>query len=355
MASLPAQRPPARSVFVVGANGYIGAAVVRAFVRAGWRVFGLVRRAESGVAIVAEEATPIVGTLDKPDGWLPGLFRQTRAVDVVVNCIEPFPNYEEPFRQVIALTRRLAEESQRHGVRPLLLWCSGSKDYGPTRLHGDPALVPATEETALQNAIDAVRRRTDMSLEALAELRDAVDAVLLRPPTVYGYTSGYYGPLLDYAAAERAAGARALRVRGDPNAIMHAMHIDDCGEGFVALAEHRDRAALAGQSFNLASYRYETAREVADAVAAEYGFPDGADVSLETRPGPSMSGFVDLGFNLSQWVGSDKIRQLTGWTDRRLPFSENLAVYRAAYDAAQGHENVALVKNRIASLSSALK
>jgi hypothetical protein len=68
-----------------------------------------------------------------------------------------------------------------------------------------------------------------------------------------------------------------------------------------------------------------------------------------------MSGFVDLGFNLSQWVGSDKIRQLTGWTDRRLPFSENLAVYRAAYDAAQGHENVALVKNRVAGFSSVLK
>lgn len=47
----------------------------------------------------------------------------------------------------------------------------------------------------------------------------------------------------------------------------------------------------------------------------------------------------------SQWIGSDKIRNVTGWSDKRMLFAENLGVYRRAYEYAAtiGHDDVARV------------
>lgn len=42
-----------------------------------------------------------------------------------------------------------------------------------------------------------------------------------------------------------------------------------------------------------------------------------------------------MGF--SQWVGSEKIRKLTGWTDKRRLFSEEIGVYRRSFELATGN------------------
>lgn len=47
-----------------------------------------------------------------------------------------------------------------------------------------------------------------------------------------------------------------------------------------------------------------------------------------------------LGFGYSQWVSSEKIRALTGWSDRRMLFGENISVYRKAYETAKSIKTV---------------
>jgi hypothetical protein len=44
----------------------------------------------------------------------------------------------------------------------------------------------------------------------------------------------------------------------------------------------------------------------------------------------------------SQWVGSPKLRADTGWTDKRMLFSEGIQQYRLGYEAAKelGFEKV---------------
>lgn len=80
------------------------------------------------------------------------------------------------------------------------------------------------------------------------------------------------------------------------------------------------------------SKRYETLGEFGTALAAEYGFPGGAEfgVSPDQMPKPLSGTWQNyvLVFGYSQWVGSDKIREVTGWTDKRPLFSDNLRVYR---------------------------
>lgn len=90
--------------------------------------------------------------------------------------------------------------------------------------------------------------------------------------------------------------------------------------------------------------------EVGDALAAEYGFTGGARFGLapEEIPADDMTGLLVFGW--IQWVDSDKIRQVTGWADRRPLFSENVGVYRLAYGAAktQGSDNVGSISRRTA-------
>ncbi len=57
---------------------------------------------------------------------------------------------------------------------------------------------------------------------------------------------------------------------------------------------------------------------------------DGADVSML-----SVHGLA----NFWQWVGSDKLRSLTGWRERMPSFVDGMGQYRLAYEAHQRRLN----------------
>ncbi|KAH7126120.1 hypothetical protein EDB81DRAFT_810436 [Dactylonectria macrodidyma] len=335
-----------RTVLVTGANGYIGSAICRAFVRAGWKTFGLIRKAEAATELELAEAIPVVGTFTD-HGFLDALYEKSQTFDAIVSCTEQFPGYAAHFAQVMGLVQILAAKSNENGVRPLVLWSSGCKDYGVTAVHGAPDLSPHTEESPF-NGPELVRERQE-SCMTIFDHPKLFDAVLLRPTCVFGLSSSYYGAMFDFVADEAATGAKTLRVPNNPDSIMHATHVDDCAESYLALAQYKDRKAIAGQAFNISSHRYETTREVTEALAKEYGFEGGVEfVSPAEAPTSYPSGLHSL-FGFSQWVGSDKIRQTIGWTDKRLLFSQNVAVHRRAYEALKerGHGNIATVQHRI--------
>ncbi|KAI9151406.1 hypothetical protein HJFPF1_08608 [Paramyrothecium foliicola] len=335
-----------RTVLVIGSNGYIGSAVCRAFVRAGWHTYGLIRRPQGAATFAAQEILPVVGSL-ADFSWLDGFLNTAGgSVDVIVGCVEP-PDYAKYYTEALQVFRRIAQASAKHGVKPLVLWSSGCKDYGTGPVDGTPGLAPHTEESPL-NGPDLIKPRTEYSLRVL-EHHDFFDAAVLRPTNVYGYSSSYYGTLFTYAEKARVAGTQTLQLAGiDPRSIMHAMHVDDCGEAYVALAEYPERAQVHGQCFNISSGEYSTAGSVLQALGEEYGFPGGAEFIESTRAEDQPSFDVAINFGFSQWVGSDKIRKLTGWTDRRLPLTENLHVYRLAYEyaVASADEDVARMRER---------
>lgn len=343
-----------RTVFVTGASGYIGAAVCRAFVRAGWKTFGFIRRPEAAKELIEAEAIPVIGTFTD-HGFLGGLYEQANTFDVIVSCTEQLPGYAAHFDEVLGLVKALADTSNSSGVKPLVLWSSGCKDYGTTPVHGASDLAPHTEESPL-NGPDLLQERTSKCM-TIFDHSDSFDGVVLRPTNVFGYSSSYYGAMFSYAASEAARGAKVLEIPADPNSVMHGMHVDDCAEAYVALAEHADRTSVAGQAFNISAHRYETTGEIGAALAKEYGFKNGVKFVPMNEAADSFPGAMHFVFSFSQWVGSDKIRQLTGWKDRRAPFSEDVSIYRTAYDVmnAKGDFNIAAVRNRMLGTFSAGK
>ncbi|KAF4469515.1 hypothetical protein FALBO_3606 [Fusarium albosuccineum] len=335
-----------RNVLVTGANGYIGSAVCRAFARAGWQTFGLIRRPEAAKELILSEVIPVVGSFTDLT-FLDTLFEQVNTFDAIISCTEKLPGYAAHFEEVISCVKALAEKSNQNGIRPLVLWSSGCKDYGTTDVHGTPGLAPHVEESPL-NGPEVLKERTTSSAKVF-DYGNLFDAAVIRPTCVFGYSSSYYGSMFDFAAARKEEGAEVLKIPGNPNSIMHATHVDDCAEAYVALAEHPDRAVISGQYFNISGYRYETAKEVTSAIAQEYGFKGGVEFVPASEAGPSFPGGLHYVFSFSQWVGSDKIRSVCGWKDRRALFSRAVHVHRLAYEALKegNNANVAEVQKRM--------
>lgn len=230
------------------------------------------------------------------------------------------------------------------GVRTLVLFSSGCKDYGMTGKHGDANLAPHTESSPL-NAVPFLQARTKSAAGLLEDAKNGnlpFDVVVLRPTNVYGYSSSFYGYFFAWADKAKKDGNKALRVAADPNTIMHSVHVDDCAQAYVSLAEHSIRDEIKSQAFNISNARYETLREVCEALAKSYG------LSLEyEKPRPyedMVLGTIEAIIQYSQWVSSDKIRRLTGWKEQRAYFTAGIAQYRMSFEAALAAKHQGVVK-----------
>lgn len=127
-------------------------------------------------------------------------------------------------------------------------------------------------------------------------------------------------------------------IKENPKTILHALHVEDCGRAYVALASAL-RPKVAGQTYNISSSRYETLDEIARALAKEFALPgieyrDVKEVWGENdRPGTNVARML-MGF--SQWTSSEKLRKETGWREERSLFNDTMGVYRGAWEVAVG-------------------
>ncbi|RAO73754.1 uncharacterized protein BHQ10_009766 [Talaromyces amestolkiae] len=329
-------------VLVTGANGYIGNAVAKAFNRAGWTTYGLIRRAADASDLSQNEIYPIIGT---PQDISLTENQEHCVFDVVVSNTEDWSDYDGHFRHVKAMLTHIGKRTWHiTGVRTLVLFSSGCKDYGITGKHGDADLAPHMESSPL-NVFPFLQARTKSAAALLEDGNNGnlpFDVVVLRPTNVYGYGSSFYGYLFAWADKAKKDGNKVLRVAADPNTIMHSTHVDDCALAYLSLAEHPVRDEIKGQAFNISNARYETLREVCEALAKSY------ELSVEYEEPRAFKdiklGMIEAIVQYSQWVSSDKIRQLTGWKEQRAFFAAGIAQYRMSFEAALAAKHQGTVK-----------
>ncbi|KAF9874980.1 nad dependent epimerase [Colletotrichum karsti] len=329
-----------KTVFVTGANGYIGNAVARAFVAAGWTTYGLVRSLSAATALAQEEIIPIIGAIDDLSAHANIQSHLPATLDAVVSVTENVLDYIPHYQNTVQLLRAIGTASSAAGKKPLTIFTSGCKDYGiGPHYHGAPGLAPHTEESPL-NPIPFLANRTTYAKKIL-DHTDAFAPVLVRPTNVYGRSSSFYKAFFD-VAAKAAAEGKPLLLPVSPDTIIHALHVDDCGEAYVAIASHPNIEEIEGQTFNISAQTYETVDKIADALVKEYDikagkkYVDASDLKEGENPWPP--GIIDF----PQWTDSSKLTNLTGWKHHRPLFAENLHVYRIACDAAKvaGHEGI---------------
>jgi len=333
--------PP--TVFVTGANGYIGNAVARAFVRAGWITYGLVRSQSSCAALAVEEIIPIVGSIDDTSSYDSILNAIPTALNAIVSTTEALSDYVPHFNHTLSLLRTLADATVKTGgSKPLVIFTSGCKDYGVgPHYDGEPGLTPHTEDLPI-NPPPLLALRAQNATK-IFDHTDLFRPVLVRPTNVYGRSASYYaGFFLLAEAAVRTASSVVLPSK--PNAVLCALHVDDCGDAYVAIASHMKLESVEGQIFNISPRRYETVKEVTTALLKEYDIKADPEYVSPEEWQPRDQPWLAMLVGFPQWTDSTKLRNLTGWTDHRPLFAETIGIYRKAFEAADELKDPAVRK-----------
>jgi nucleoside-diphosphate-sugar epimerase len=242
---------------VTGATGFIGGRLAQRLVREGYSVRCLVRASSDTSRLDELDVQTAVGDLTTAGS----LARAVEGCDYVFHCgalVSDWATTEEIVRTNVEGTRNLLEASVGAPVRRFI-------HFSTTDVYGYP------DGAAIDEAYTATRFRNwyaQTKLDAEAEVRrvertDALDAVILRPATVYG--PGSTDVIGEIARAIQ--GRHMLLVDGG-RAVAGLCYVDNLMDAAVLALSHE---AAPGRAFNVSDGLGITWREFTDDLAEGLG------------------------------------------------------------------------------------
>ncbi|GLH96311.1 NAD-dependent epimerase/dehydratase family protein [Phytohabitans aurantiacus] len=275
-------------VLVLGATGYVGAAVADHLADAGHEVVELSRTARP-----ERPRQQRIADLADPRALTAAV---TADIDAVVHAATPTGDAGTDAAAVDALTAPL-----RGTGRPFL-YTSGIWVLGPTG--SDPV-----DETTPTNPIPIVGYRPAIERQALAAHEHGVRSIVIRPGIVHGRGGGIPALLVDLARQHGAP-----RYVGDKQVRWPAVHVDDLADLFVLALER----APGGSIWHGVA---EPAVSVVD-LAAAAGSAAGLTASPQAWPVEQASAALGAPFAaalaLSQHISGDLARDKLAWKPDRV-------------------------------------
>jgi nucleoside-diphosphate-sugar epimerase len=278
-------------VFVTGATGFIGSAVVRELLGAGHEVVGLARSDDGAVAVTAAGAIVHRGDV----GDLDSLMAAAGVADGVIHTA---------FNHDFTIPRKVAAAADARAVqamgealagtgRPLVI-TSGTGGLAPGRL--------ATEDTAPDLTRDPVGRYAVEELAVSFTGRGVRASVMRFPPTVHG--RGDHGFVARLVEIARATGFSAYPGEGANR--WPAVHRLDAAHLFRLAVE----SAPGGARLHGVSEEGIRVREIAEAIGRGLAVPVR---SITAEEAPAHFGFLAAFFSLDCPASSASTRTLLGW------------------------------------------
>ncbi|KAI9015638.1 hypothetical protein DFJ74DRAFT_680995 [Hyaloraphidium curvatum] len=297
---------------VLGAGGYIGLAVVRAFASAGYEVFAVARRDSQADEITRAGGNPIICSVTDVSKW-----RHAAALSsCVVMCSGSARTPPEEHRAMFdAILRVTLETTREVGTgRKTLIYTCGLAVFG----NADTILAQRTvEETSElgQGLWPGILSRREIEKELLAN--GEVNGIVIRPGYVYGASGGPLGGFIREAMLKG-----TITGYGDPEAPVSAVHVDDLAECYVLAAQHGD--VVRGQAFNLSNLNSERRRSCYAAIARAVGLPESAVTFSPAPPNMTM-------LTRAMYAPAHKAANLLGWRQRRPSFVDGIARWVREY------------------------
>src|SRR5262245_13926165 len=166
-------------IFLTGATGYVGSAVLDALIKGGHQVTGLARDARKAKKLERRGATAVVGQLGQPETWI----EPARKHDGYIHAaLDKAPRTVASDKAAI---EAIIGAAQHDGGHVPVLFTSVLWVIGPT-------VQPADETTPLNPAAISAWR---VPHEQLVLNAPGIRPIVVRPGLVFGGDRGYFGDL----------------------------------------------------------------------------------------------------------------------------------------------------------------
>ncbi len=289
-------------VFVTGASGFIGSAVVAELQRRGHKVVGLARSSASAEALAKAGASVHRGDIADPDSVVPAL----KNVDAVIHTAfnHDFSQYAENCASDGRLLAAMAEALV--GTNKPLIATSGTnvtvgREFASEQ---DPA-----SDQAPRGASEVFLNYADRGVRT---------AVVRLPPSVYGPGDTAFIPALIALARERGI---AGYVQDGQNR-WSAVHREDAARLFCDVLEQ----VQPGARYHGVGESGIAFRTIAEAISASVGVPvkQIADEQVDQHFGwPGMFARLDMSA-VSDWT-----RETTGWSPKEAGLIDTMRGYQS--------------------------
>ena len=304
-------------IFLTGATGYIGSAVLDAIIKGGHRVTAIARDPEKAEKLLAKGATPVIAELGLPKMYLPLLM----SADAVVHtAFESSPSGVQVDR--LALETMLTAQRDAmaaDGKARAFIYTSGVWVLGRT--------TKAAEEDFPLDPPPHVAWRPEHEDLVLAAAASGLRPVVIRPGVVYGGGRGIVSDLIKDTLNG------IVRVVGPGKNHWPCVYDHDLGDLYVRILE----APLAVGIFHANDEEDERVSDIVEAIAGQV--PQRPDIRYmpiaEARK--KLGTYADA-LALDQKVRSPKARAL-GWSPSQTGVANSVARLVEEYRNAQREKN----------------
>jgi nucleoside-diphosphate-sugar epimerase len=219
-------------IFLTGATGYIGSAVLDVLVRAGHDVTALVRNNEKARAVARRGAHPVIGDLAEPDSYRGAADAQDGYVHAAYDARSGRgPAIERTaLDTIIAAAKRPRTAGSATPSSRFIIYTSGVWILGQTP-------EPAAEDAPINPIATASFRPAHEKL-VLDAAGESLRTIVVRPGVVYGRGDGIVGDMF------KAASNGLVRVVGDGNNHWPLVYDRDLADLYGRIAAHGDAAGI---------------------------------------------------------------------------------------------------------------
>jgi nucleoside-diphosphate-sugar epimerase len=278
-------------VFLTGATGYIGSAVLDAMIKGGHRVTALARDPEKAERLLAKGATPIIGELALPNTYVDAV----KAADAVVHtALESSPRGIPKDKQALeTMLGAQTQAGQADGKPRIFVYTSGVWVLGRTAMS-------ATEDAPLDPPPHVEWRPAHEEM-VLSAFSASLRTVVVRPGIVYGGGRGIVADLIKDALNG------LIRVVGPGKNRWPCVYDHDLGDLYVRILESPTAAGI----IHATDEADERVMDIVEAIAAQVPQrPDIRNMPM-TEARKKLGTYADA-LALDQKVRSPKARSL-GW------------------------------------------
>jgi nucleoside-diphosphate-sugar epimerase len=273
-------------IFVTGASGWIGSAVVPELISAGHQVLGLARSDASATVIADMGADVLRGELIDTDVLRAGALDS----DGVIHLAFVVPSVSEAATRTDATAIETFAGSLAGSGKPLVV--TGATLVTPGR--------PATERDELIAAGPIAARIRNMQAALAAAERDVRACLVMLPRSVHGQGERH-GFIPQLIAAARANGVSGYI--GDGASRWPAVHVKDAATLYRLAVEQ----APVGAVLNAVADEGVPVREIAEAIGRQLNLP------ARTLPAAEYAGMLAPLLSTDMPASSTITQELLGW------------------------------------------